>query len=90
MEAAKRMVGVIERLQIPHPSSSYQRVTVSIGIAIQTPDTSMDPVALLEESDRALYLAKNNGRDRVEVADESAHDLTAGWNRSDMRGDTII
>ena len=89
VEAAKRMVGVIERLQIPHPCSPFERITVSIGIATQTPNTPMDPVVLLEESDRALYLAKNNGRDRVEVADESARDLFSGWNRFDVHGATI-
>jgi diguanylate cyclase (GGDEF)-like protein len=90
VEAAKRMTGAIERLNIPHPLSPYERITVSIGIATQTSETSMDPVFMLEESDRALYMAKKNGRDRVEVADESAHDLTAGWNRFDVRGNTII
>ena len=90
VEAAKRMTGAIERLNIPHPLSPYERITVSIGIAMQAADTAMDPVFLLEESDRALYMAKKNGRDRVEVADESAHDLTAGWNKFDVRGNTII
>jgi diguanylate cyclase (GGDEF)-like protein len=90
VEAAKRMTGAIERLNIPHPLSPYERITVSIGIAMQAADTPMDPVFLLEESDRALYMAKKNGRDRVEVADESAHDLTAGWNKFDVRGNTII
>ena len=70
VEAGRRMAGVIERLDIPHRCSPYERITVSIGIATQTPDVPMDPVVLLEEADRALYLAKNNGRDRVEVADE--------------------
>jgi diguanylate cyclase (GGDEF)-like protein len=90
VDAAKRMAGAIERLHIPHPLSPYERLTVSIGIAMQAADTPMDPVTLLEESDRALYMAKKNGRDRVEVADDSAHDLTAGWNRFDVRGNTII
>ncbi|GLQ46533.1 hypothetical protein GCM10007862_15840 [Dyella lipolytica] len=89
VEAARRMVGVIERLQIPHPCSPYERITVSIGIATQTSDTPMDPVVLLEESDRALYMAKNNGRDRVEVAEGSAQDLSSGWNGFDMRDNTI-
>lgn len=73
VEAAMRMTSVIERLNIPHSLSPYARITVSVGIATQTPRSPLDPVTLLEEADRALYMAKNNGRDRVEIADVSMH-----------------
>jgi diguanylate cyclase (GGDEF)-like protein len=75
VDAAQRMVGMIECLQILHPSCPSGRITVSIGIAMQTADTPTDPVALLEEADQALYAAKNLGRDRVEVAEASVHHL---------------
>ena len=39
-------------------------ITLSIGIAIGTPHTK-DPAALIVEADKALYLAKEQGRDRV-------------------------
>ncbi|MDR3632090.1 MAG: diguanylate cyclase [Desulfocapsaceae bacterium] len=38
-------------------------ITVSIGVAAMTPESSVDKI--LEEADRALYQAKNNGRNRV-------------------------
>jgi diguanylate cyclase (GGDEF)-like protein len=42
-------------------------VTVSVGVAIADEgETEIRPV--IERADRALYLAKRRGRDRVEVA----------------------
>lgn len=74
LEVAKRLIVSIERLQIKHPCCPHGCVTVSIGIATQTQDTPVDPVALLEEADRALYRAKSNGRNRYEVACDAALD----------------
>jgi diguanylate cyclase (GGDEF)-like protein/PAS domain S-box-containing protein len=41
-------------------------ITVSIGIAVAGPDAA-DLATLLKQADTALYQAKNNGRNRVEV-----------------------
>jgi two-component system, cell cycle response regulator len=44
-------------------------VTVSLGVAsAQIQDIQKDPEDLLRQADSALYLAKSNGRNRVEVA----------------------
>lgn len=43
--------------------------TISIGIASLIPDDSTSIEALLNLSDKALYLAKKNGRNRVEFTD---------------------
>jgi diguanylate cyclase (GGDEF)-like protein len=51
-----------------------QAITVSIGVAV-LPDHAADSTGLVRAADRALYLAKNNGRDRVETA--RANDVTA-------------
>lgn len=46
------------------------RVTASMGVVIAHGD-SLDPVALLRDADSAMYRAKEDGRDRVVVFDES-------------------
>ncbi|GAC1633387.1 MAG: diguanylate cyclase [Nevskia sp.] len=54
---------------LPHPSSPLGYLTVSIGIAASDafPHGSMDLDALLLAADKALYRAKNSGRDTVSV-----------------------
>lgn len=76
-EVARRLIDTIERLQIAHPACPLGRITVSVGIATQTPQTPMDPVAVLDEADRALYRAKSNGRNRYELAMRTAFDPPA-------------
>lgn len=44
-----------------------QRVTVSIGLATQRGEAPVEIEALIGAADRALYLAKRNGRDRTEA-----------------------
>jgi PleD family two-component response regulator len=48
------------------PASLRTSVTVSIGIA-EPGDATFSPEAVLRAADRALYQAKNSGRNRVEV-----------------------
>jgi len=67
-ELLRRAIGEIV---IP---SIEQSITVSIGVAV-LPDHAADSTGLVRAADRALYLAKNNGRDRVETA--RANDITS-------------
>jgi two-component system cell cycle response regulator len=63
---AERLRRVVEGLAIPIGTTSV-KVTVSIGIA-GIPELALEgPADLLRSADKALYVAKNRGRNRVEV-----------------------
>ena len=56
----------IENLQIPHSTSTVSKVvTISIGICICTPDQETNSISFIINVDKALYRAKNSGRNRV-------------------------
>jgi diguanylate cyclase (GGDEF)-like protein len=52
-------------LAIPHAGSSYQSVTVSVGVAGTLPNDRQRPGDLIEAADAALYAAKRGGRNAV-------------------------
>ncbi len=66
----------VESLQIAHPSSKYNVITVSVGVSCcVTPDLDdktdddkaevMYPAMLMNAADNAMFLAKEQGRNRV-------------------------
>lgn len=65
---ARNMMTMLEAARIPHPSSPWGCLTVSIGIAFRTPGTS-SLHETLDMADKALYRAKSRGRRRVEEAE---------------------
>ncbi len=69
MELAEHIRSEIRRLAIPHSGTGSAIVTVSIGVASAVPgQQAADSAALLAEADQALYVAKAEGRDRVQAA----------------------
>ncbi len=59
----------IARLNIPYEKSTIcDVVTISAGVASIVPHKGMQSTALIEAADKALYLAKANGRNRVETS----------------------
>jgi diguanylate cyclase (GGDEF)-like protein len=55
----------IQDLGMPHITSAYQYVTVSVGVACATPSDAQAPKDLIEAADAALYAAKHRGRNAV-------------------------
>jgi diguanylate cyclase (GGDEF)-like protein len=65
---AEKIRSAIEKLQILHEGfQSYGVVTISIGVAATIPEEKLSPENLMNIADEALYRAKENGRNRVNV-----------------------
>jgi diguanylate cyclase (GGDEF)-like protein len=70
-----------ERVRVAFAAAGFVRngqhvtTTVSIGVAGGSPSTAID--LIIARADTALYRAKSNGRDRVEIATEEPVDPSA-------------
>jgi len=61
---AEQLCRRVRGLQIPHDELAPGKiVTTSVGCASIVPDAASNPLDLLQAADRALYRAKNAGRD---------------------------
>ena len=74
---AERCRQAISELAISNPAAERGQVTVSVGVAVMDPDADEDSIAaqasiLLRAADRALYRAKDRGRDCAAVAPAAA------------------
>lgn len=57
-----------EPIVSPHASMN---ITLSMGVAVSTDHPNGDITSLLNQADRGLYVAKQNGRNRVEHLDDA-------------------
>ncbi|QWG18516.1 diguanylate cyclase [Bradyrhizobium sediminis] len=65
LEIGETVRSAVLNLALPHCTSSYQTVTVSVGVACTRPNEKQQPGDLVEAADAALYAAKHRGRNAV-------------------------
>lgn len=70
---AERIRQSVAETKLPHAADPQGIVTISAGVATVQPSNDIEMSVLVERADRALYEAKNRGRDRIETWSE------AGW-----------
>lgn len=77
LEGAKhisiRIMQELHAMKIEHKKSEISKfISVSIGISVLNPDDKKTtPQQLVNKADIALYIAKNKGRNRIEVHEDS-------------------
>ena len=65
VEIGEMVRAAVQGIAMPHCTSSYQIVTVSVGVAATRPNDGQRPGDLIEAADAALYAAKHRGRNAV-------------------------
>ena len=70
MAIARGICDELAKLALPHAKSPFGIITVSIGVATAMPEEHQSWSGLIERADRALYKAKQGGRNRAQLADE--------------------
>jgi len=69
LRTANRLRDLVVSEDIPHESSkSADFITVSQGVATMPPDSTLERADLINLADKALYQAKDGGRNAIEVA----------------------
>jgi diguanylate cyclase (GGDEF)-like protein len=62
---ALELIAAVRSLAIAHAAWERGIITISIGLAVSSPQPMIDAAGLIERADQALYAAKQAGRDRA-------------------------
>ena len=69
LELAEGARAAVANLKISHgPGATQRRVSISLGVATSGAEDENNAGSLIRAADRALYQAKEQGRDRVVLA----------------------
>lgn len=71
LNLSQRICTSLSDLRLPHALSDFGYVTVSIGVAVCYPSLQKSPESLVEKADKALYIAKERGRNQIALFVES-------------------
>lgn len=78
----------IADLAIPHEGSSVANcVTVSVGVALASPESGRSLAGAIQVADEALYEAKRLGRNRIVFKNANKCDIETGNFRVNFRGE---
>ncbi|MES2018335.1 MAG: diguanylate cyclase [Pseudomonadota bacterium] len=70
MSIARGICDALAHLALPHAKSPHGVITISIGVATAMPDEDVSWTTLIEKADRALYQAKQDGRNRANLSED--------------------
>jgi len=65
LQIGEMVRAAVSALSVPHATSAFLKVTVSVGVAAASPSDLEKPRDLIEAADAALYAAKRRGRNTV-------------------------
>lgn len=72
-QSATRLCNMINKLNITHEASPIaDHITISTGVACMHPDERLLDTELIQMADEALYQAKGNGRNRIEIYEKNS------------------
>lgn len=70
VEVANQVLEAVRQLSIPHRASQVSgHITASAGVAATLPVSGLRSAQLIAWADEAVYAAKANGRDRLQIAE---------------------
>ena len=80
---AERTLNALRQRHIPHAGAAHRgQVSASAGVSSLTPDESNSQEQLIRQADKALYRAKQLGRDNVAVYESSSLQLINHTHKS--------
>jgi diguanylate cyclase (GGDEF)-like protein len=81
---AKHIRNTVNTLKIEHKHSAVNEyVTISLGVNTQVASQDSLKEAFMKKADKALYLAKEKGRDTIEVGGQDKDGYFTGNNKKD-------